>query len=97
MRIGDLRYKEVINISTGQRLGYISDAEFDISCGRIQSFLVPGPRRFFGLFPGDIDYVFPWESIVRMGDDTILINLEGYDPKQKRSNRKKIDKILYLL
>lgn len=91
MRISDLHYKEVINVSTGQKLGFISDAEFDIQAGRILTFIVPGPRKFFGLLPGDIDYVFPWESIVRMGDDTILISLEGYDPRQKRNSRKKIE------
>lgn len=95
MRIGDLHYKEVINISTGQRLGYISDAEFDLQNGRILSFIVPGPRKFFGLFPGDVDYIFPWESIVRMGDDTILISLEGYDPRQKHDSSKNFENCLY--
>ena len=95
MRIGDLRYREVINVSTGQRLGYVADAEFDEQNGRILSFLGPGPRKFFGLLPGDTDYVFPWESIVRMGDDTILINLEGYDPRQKRQTRKNFENYLY--
>ena len=45
--------------------------------------------------PGDTDYVFPWESIVRMGDDTILINLEAYDPRQKRQTRKNFENSLY--
>ena len=38
MRIGDLQYKEVINISNGSRLGYVSDIEFDIHSGKILSF-----------------------------------------------------------
>ncbi len=94
MRIGDLRDLEVINIATGQRLGYVSDAEFDRQTGRILSFLVPGPRKFFGLLPGDTDYVFPWESIVRMGDDAILIHLEGYDPRKTHKNRKNFQNYL---
>ena len=76
MRIGDLQYKEVINISTGSRLGYVSDLEFDIHSGKILSFIVPGPKKLLGLIQGESDYVFPWESIVRMGDDTILINMD---------------------
>ena len=95
MHISDLHYKEVINVSTGQRLGYISDAEFDIKNGRILTFTVPGPRKFFGLLPGDTDYIFPWESIVRMGDDTILISLEGYDPRQRRNSKKNFENYLY--
>ena len=39
MRIGDLQYKEVINISNGSRLGYVSDIEFDIHTGKILSFV----------------------------------------------------------
>jgi len=95
MRIGDLHYKEVINITTGQRLGYVSDLEFDIHSGKVLSFIVPGPRRLFGLLPGDMDYIFPWESIVRMGDDTILISLEEPAPGKKRNFHKNYENSLY--
>lgn len=95
MKIGDLQYKEVINISTGQRLGYVSDLEFDMNSGKVQSFIVPGPRRFMGLFPGEMDYIFPWESIVRMGDDTILINTDLSDPNFKKNIHKNFEKSLY--
>lgn len=95
MRIGDLHYKEVINISTGQRLGYVSDLEFDIQSGKVLSFIVPGPRRFWGLLPGDMDYIFPWESIIRMGDDTILISSDSRDPQVKKNIHKKHENTLY--
>ena len=95
MRIGDLHYKEVINITTGQRLGYVSDMEFDMQSGKVLSFIVPGPRRFFGLLPGDTDYIFPWESIVHMGDDTILISTDGSDPQIKKNFHKKYENSLY--
>lgn len=95
MKIGDLQYKEVINISTGQRLGYVSDLEFDITSGKVLSFIVPGPRRFLGLVPGEMDYIFPWESIVRMGDDTILINTDLNDPNLKKNIHKNFEKSLY--
>ncbi len=95
MRIGDLHYKEVINISTGKRLGYVSDLEFDIQSGKVLSFIVPGPRRFWGLLPGDMDYIFPWESIIRMGDDTILISSDCDDPRVKKNFHKKYENSLY--
>ena len=95
MRIGDLHYKEVINISTGQRLGYVSDLEFDMHTGKVISFIVPGPRRFWGLLPGDTDYIFPWESIIRMGDDTILISSDIKDPQGKKNFHKKYENSLY--
>ena len=95
MRIGDLQYKEVINISTGQRLGYVSDLEFDIRTGKVLSFIVPGQRRFAGLFPGETDYIFPWESIVRMGDDTILISMDSSDLRAEKNIHKKTEKTLF--
>ena len=94
MRIDDLHLKEVINISTGQRLGYVSDLEFDIRTGKVPTFIVPGPRRFFGLLPAEMDYVFPWESIVRMGDDTILIQLDAAKGPQNTKFRKNCENSL---
>lgn len=70
--LSDLRYKEVINLKTGQRLGYVCDAEFDMTDGRITALIVPGQRKMGGLMPGDTDYCLPWDSISRMGDDIIL-------------------------
>ena len=95
MKIGDLQYKEVINISTGQRLGYISDLEFDIHSGKVVSFIVPGPKRFMGLIPGENDYIFPWEIIVRMGDDTILISTDPTEFNFTKNIHKKQEKTLY--
>ena len=68
----DLKYKEVINTKTGQRLGCVSDVEIDMADGRIKALIVPGQRKMGGLFPGDTDYYLPWESISLMGDDIIL-------------------------
>ncbi|MDR3209507.1 MAG: YlmC/YmxH family sporulation protein [Oscillospiraceae bacterium] len=73
-RISDLRSKEVININTGLRLGYVVDALFDNRTGQIASLVAPGPFRFFGLFGRANDYVIPWACVKRIGDDIILID-----------------------
>ncbi len=83
----ELRYKEVIDLRTGQRLGYICDAEFDPVDGRILSLIVPGPGRMGGLLGRDDDYVLPWESISRMGNDIILVDLETGPSRKKRDKR----------
>ena len=95
MRIGDLHYKEVINISTGQRLGYVSDIEFNIKTGKVLSFIVPGPRRMWGLLPAEADFIFPWDSIIRMGEDTSLISLDSSDQQFRRNINKKHENSLY--
>ena len=83
----DLRYREVIDVHTGFRLGYISDAEFDDADGRLRSFITPGKAKFFGLLGREDDYVLPWESIVRIGRDIILIDSKEELARRKRRSR----------
>lgn len=72
-RSTDFRQKEVISITEGKRMGYISDVEIDFEEGRINSVIIPAPRRFFGLFGGGDDVRIPWEDIYKIGDDLILV------------------------
>ena len=91
MRIEDLRYREVINISTGRRLGYVGDVDMDISNGRILALIVPGPYKFLGLFGRGDDFILPWDHIIRIGDDIILVSddkEERCPPKNKRQERR---------
>ena len=37
----ELRYKEVIDIKTGMRLGYVCDGEMDEKEGRLLSLITP--------------------------------------------------------
>ena len=71
----DLRQKEVINIADGKRLGYVYDVEMDLKDGRVNSIIIPGDTRFFGLFGKNNDYVIPWENIKKIGMDIILVEL----------------------
>ena len=73
-RVSDLRYREVINVSTGCRLGYVSDVIIDLPEGRICARVVPGPAKFFGLLGRESDYILPWGAITQMGSDIILID-----------------------
>ena len=76
-RIADFRYKEVINVHTGYRLGFVCDVEMDVASGNVLALIVPGPCRFFGIFGREDDYILPWECIERIGEDIILINVMG--------------------
>lgn len=75
-RLNELRYKEVISISGGMRLGYIDDIEMDITVGKIISVTVPGRPRFLGIFGRCDEYTVPWEKIVKIGDDIILADYD---------------------
>ena len=94
--LSDLRYKEVIDQSTGQRLGYVCDAEIDLDDGKIVSLIVPGQKKLGGLLSGDDDYILPWGSISRLGEDIILAEVSGQQPRKapesSLSTRKKCKK-----
>lgn len=83
----DLRYKEVIDINSGFRLGYVCDAEFDDGEGKIISLITPGKARFFGLLGREDDVVLPWSAIVRIGSDIILVDPKGELCRRKRTKR----------
>ena len=83
----DLRYKEVIDIHTGLRLGHVCDLEFDDGEGRLVSLVAPGRAKFFGLLGREDDYVLPWGCIVRIGGDIILVEAKGEFMRRKRQRR----------
>ena len=86
-RFSEFRYKEVINVRTGSRLGYVCDAEFQSPDGRITALVVPGRTKYFGLFGREDDYILPWECISRVGDDLILVESDRGIQRGKRPKR----------
>ena len=80
----ELRYKEVIDIHSGFRLGYVCDAEYDDAEGRILSLITPGRAKIFGLFGREDDYVLPWTCIARVGRDIILVGSKEGPARRKR-------------
>ncbi len=72
----DLHCKEVICVSDGRRLGYISDARIDLPEGHILAIIVPGPCRFFGLWGRKDEFVIPWHCIKKMGPDIVLVDVK---------------------
>ena len=72
-RLEDLRKKEVIDILTGERLGYIDDVEMNVEKSAVQSFVIYGRERFFGIFGREDDVVIPCNEIKVVGNDVVLI------------------------
>ena len=86
-RFSEFRYKEVINVRTGTRMGYVCDAQFQYPEGRIAALVVPGKARYLGLFGREDDYILPWECVSRIGDDIILIDSDHGVRRAKRPRR----------
>lgn len=83
----ELRCREVINVTDGKRLGFVSDLELETESGRILSVFVPVPGRCWGLLGSPGVYVIPWHCIRKIGDDLILVDVcldEVRRPKEKR-------------
>ncbi len=71
LRSYDLHQKEVVNIRTAQKLGFIEDVDIDLETGQIISLIVPKHRLFF--FHRE-DYIIPWSDIVIVGKDLVLVD-----------------------
>jgi YlmC/YmxH family sporulation protein len=75
-RLSDLKSKEVINVETGRRMGFVCDIEFSLENGKFTALIVPGQRKFRLFFSKPEDIYLKWENIVKIGDDIILVNFK---------------------
>ena len=76
MNLSDLQNKEVINISTGKRIGTIIDVIISLD-GFVSKLVLEdrkSARRFLSSSKEDVS--IEWSQIVKIGDDIILIKSE---------------------
>ena len=86
IKFTDLQCKEVICVSNGQRLGFISDVRIEVPEGNVCAIVVPGPCRHFGLLGRHDDFIIPWSCIRRIGPDIVLVDTKPEEcrvPRQK--------------
>ncbi len=76
MRVCDLKQKEVINICDGQKIGSITDLEFELCKGCITHIIIPGPCKVFGLLGREEEYVIPAACVKQIGSDVVLIEAD---------------------
>lgn len=90
--LDELKTKEVIDMKTGERLGYIDDMRIDTESSEVLSLLIYGGYRFFGLFGRESDTEIPCSSIKVIGSDIILVDGTGLTicTNLKRKNPKKL-------
>ncbi len=83
--LNDLRNKEVINVYSGKRLGYVSDVELDTRDARLLSILVPGEGGLFSRAPA---LRIPWACIEHIGEDLIIVNIKEPVVKERAGSTK---------
>lgn len=82
-RITDLKCKEVIDLASGNRIGFVDDVEVILPGGQIAALVVPGAGKCFGLLGREDDVVIPWGCVRRFGDDVILVELPPEQPRPR--------------
>ena len=75
-RICKLRQKEVINCRDGERIGFVSDVEFNLKTGCIENLIVPGPCKIWWILGRDQEFIIPWRCVCRIGFDIILVDVD---------------------
>lgn len=78
MRFEELKDREIININTGEKLGVFGncDLDIDITSGKIISLIISESTSIFTFFSKQEESLkIPWDKIVKIGKDTIMISL----------------------
>ncbi|ABO66372.1 MULTISPECIES: YlmC/YmxH family sporulation protein [Geobacillus] len=75
MRISEFQTKDVVNVANGKKLGNIGDIDIDLDTGKIRSLIILGAGKMLGLFGREEAVVIPWQNIVKIGADVILVRL----------------------
>ena len=71
----ELRCKEIVNVLDGTRLGHMIDLVFELGSARVLGFIVPGEKTGWNLFKNNNQLFIPYGCVVRIGEDTILVEL----------------------
>ncbi|MBL4952601.1 YlmC/YmxH family sporulation protein [Neobacillus sp. OS1-32] len=81
VKISEFQIKDVVNVSDGKRLGNIGDIEINLSTGKIEAVVISGNGRMLGFFGKEDEVVIPWNNIIKIGQDVILVRFKGAEEK----------------
>jgi len=72
----DILKMEVINLFDGRRVGYVSDVAADFHTGKLEGIIIYGPGSLFKKYDHKKDTLIPYNKIVSVGDDLIIVDLD---------------------
>jgi YlmC/YmxH family sporulation protein len=75
IKISELCSRDVVNLLDGKKLGHIIDIDLDLDRGKVIALILPGRTRGFGFFCKKEEIIVPWNKIVRIGRDVILVEV----------------------
>lgn len=75
--INSIRSMEVVDIERGVKLGFARDFKIDCERNIIESILIPVQK---GSWFGKLEFIeIPWNDILKIGDDVILVKLKRFE------------------
>jgi YlmC/YmxH family sporulation protein len=83
--------REVINVLDGKKLGNIIDIDLDMEKGRVLAFMLPGHVRGWSIFSKREEIVVPWDKIVRIGRDVILVEVPSFSEIDQQYGSRYLD------
>ena len=87
VKFTQLQCKEVICLSNGQRLGFVSDVLVEMPEGKVSAIVVPGPCKVLGVAGRQEDFVIPWGAVCRIGPDIVLVDTKPEECRVRRSRK----------
>ncbi|MDC3416469.1 YlmC/YmxH family sporulation protein [Aquibacillus salsiterrae] len=69
----ELQIKDIIMMEDGRKVGNITDLEIDVDKGKILYLIIGTKGKVMGFFGKDEEVMIPWENIVTIGSDVILV------------------------
>lgn len=72
--INSMRTMEIINITSGSRMGYLRDIKINCEESKVEALILQGESK--GWFGKSDDIEIPWDKIYKIGLDVILVEME---------------------
>ena len=69
----DFKQKEVVSVTEGKIIGFVVDVQADFQTGEINSIIVAKTGKIFNSLISKNNLTIPWEKIVKIGEDVILV------------------------
>lgn len=77
LKISEIQAKDIVNISNGKVLGHIGDLDINLETGTVESIIIGSTGRMLTFLGGkETEIIIPWQNIVKIGSDVILVRLE---------------------
>lgn len=84
MTFRELCKKQVVQTQEGVCLGRVDDLRFSPQDGRIESFILYGRPKWFGLLGREPDLVIPIDRVDVFGADALLVTVSAPQPGKEK-------------